>query len=364
MNKITMLSNYIVVVFFLSLSCDNTRDVTIQKDSADFKLNKNLKYENLIQGIDKNLLLKTTEKPGWNGALSRNKEGYFSVRFQMNLTKLADLAIISEKSAALDEYVKTLAYAFAHQNTDGSYQLMLPEIIINDPTLGLPTKADSVSAVAFFSYSLGISLNALEESEWFTSNTEIVQIKRDIESYRSNIEKTLTYLTKHKRTLRETDAEAPNRLFFDAIAFYGLGKYTGSTQAQALGIEFLNSALDLINEEEGYFIEGRGWDSSYNGVAIKVGLELFSMLPPKHPSKKILATRLINAVLWQESRVLPSGEISTAGNTRVFPGGESFLGNEKEVDVEKTVRAFYYFSILTNNFDYKELADKIVAYYQ
>ncbi|NGP88036.1 hypothetical protein [Fodinibius halophilus] len=327
-------------------------------------MNKNLNYEDIIHGIDNKLLLQTTERPDSNGALSRNKEGYFSVRFQMGMSKLADIAIRNKRTDALQEYIKTLEYAFDHQNPDGSYKLILPKNVTNVPAIDAPTKGDSVSAIAFFGYSLGISLNAIEESGWFVNKNDIPQIKHDLESYRSNIDKTLTYLMDHENILRQTDADAPNRLLFDAIAFYTLGKYTGNTKAQSLGIDFLNLALSSTNREEGYFIENGGWDSSYNGVAVKLGLELFSILPATHSSKDLLARRLACATKWQESRILASGEISTDGNTRVYPGGESFLGTEKEVDVEKTIRTFYYSSILTDNKKYKKLAAGVLDYYR
>lgn len=364
MDRLNMLSICIIVASLLIISCDKEQETTNLADCTHLNMDKNLKYEDIVHGINKELLLLTTEQPDQDGALSRNKEGYFSVRFQMSMSKLTDLAITSERIDALQEYRKTLEYAFAHQNSNGSFQLILPDKLINDPTIDLPTKGGSVSAIAFFSYALSISLNALEGSEWFINSNEISEIKSDIELFRPNIERTLIYLMDNELILKQVDADAPNRLLFDAIAFYGLGKYTGNAEAQSLGIEFLNIALSLTNEEEGYFIEGGGWDSSYNGVAIKLGLELFSILPINHPLINLLENRLACAIKWQESRILASGEISTEGNTRVYPGGESFLGKEKGVDVEKTVRAFYYFSVLTDNNQYRELADRILDYYQ
>lgn len=364
MNNLNMLSIHMILTSLLMISCDKEQDAVHLTECTNLNMNKNLRYEDIVKEIDNDLLLQTTEQPDQDGALSRNKEEYFSVRFQMNMSKLTDLAIASERIDALREFRKALEYAFAHQNSNGSYQLKPPEEIINDPAIGLPTKGDSVSAIAFFSYALSISFNSLYGSEWFINSNETSEIKGDIGSYRPDIERTLNYLMNHELILRQVDAEAPNRLLFDAIAFYGLGKYTGNTRAQSLGIEFLNMALNLTNEEEGYFVEGGGWDSSYNGVAIKLGLELYSLLPANHPSKDLLGSRLVCATKWQETRILASGKISTEGNTRVYPGGESFLGNEKKVDVEKTVRAFYYFSVLADKKEYQALADRILDFYQ
>ena len=331
---------------------------------SELRMNNTLKYEDLIRGIDSNLLLQAVEQPDPEGALSRNKEGYFSVRFQMNMPKLTDLALVSERMDALDEFRKTIGYAFSHQNENGSFQLNPPEELVNDPAIQLPVKADSISAITFFSYALGISLNALSESQWYAKSHSISASRNEISSHNPNIEKTLLYLMDNKQILKQADFKAPNRLLFNAIAFYSLGTHSGHAEAQSSAIEFLDMALNLIDGKEGYFIEAGGWDSSYNGVAIKLGLELYSMLPVSHPFKEPLEKALICAVKWQESRILSSGEISTEGNTRVYPGGESFLSEEKKVDVEKTVRAFYYFSVLTGKQEYHELADRIVGYYR
>ena len=120
------------------------------------------------------------------------------------------------------------------------------------------------------------------------------------------------------------------------------------------------------NDTVGYFIEGGGWDSSYNGVAIKLGFELFTLIP--NDSVQIVKDELEKAVTcatdWQKSRILATGEISTEGNTRVFPGGEEFLGNEKSVDVIKTVKALYYMATLSDKNEYELLALKVIENYE
>jgi len=352
----------ITLLTFLISSCG--KDFNNPTVESDINMNKKLSYEEMIAAIDEDLLAQAVEQPDANGALSRNKDGYFSVRFQTNMTKLIDLAITAERIDALNEYLNTIKYSLNYQNPDGSFQLNPPVELINDPSISLPGKGDSVSAVAFFSYALGISLNALNESTWYNTSEAASFVRDQITSFSPNFEKTLIYLINNQSILKQVDGQAPNRLIFDAIAFYGLGKYLGNSEAQSIGIEFLNLALNFIDQDEGYFIEKGGWDSSYNGVAIKLGMELFSMLSADKHVKSQLEEALIGATLWQKSRILSSGEISTEGNTRVFPGGESFLGNEKDVDVEKTIRAFYYFSKLTEKNEFKELADRILNNYR
>ena len=162
------------------------------------------------------------------------------------------------------------------------------------------------------------------------------------------------------------DGQAPNRMLFNAIAYYGLGDLLGDEQAKTMGLGFAKAATEQTNPEEGYFIEGGGWDSSYNGVAAALGFELFTLLnDATHATfKEQLQEVLLAATNWQKSRILTTGEISTQGNTRVFSGGERFLGNEKSVDVIKTVKAFFYRSKLASDPEFEKLGLKIIAFYQ
>lgn len=60
---------------------------------------------------------------------------------------------------------------------------------------------------------------------------------------------------------------------------------------------------------------------------------------------------------------LATGEISTDGNTRVYPGGEGFLGEEKQVAWIDTLLSFYYMFHLTAQPEYLQLAEKIKLFY-
>lgn len=113
----------------------------------------------------------------------------------------------------------------------------------------------------------------------------------------------------------------------------------------------------------GYFLEGDGWDSSYQGVGINVGFNLYTLLPDTEPLKSVLWNCLSCASDWQKSRVLASGEISTQGNTRVYPGGEGFLGEEKSIDWIDTMIGFFMMSYLTNDSSYTTKAIEIKNFY-
>ena len=69
-------------------------------------------------------------------------------------------------------------------------------------------------------------------------------------------------------------------------------------------------------------------------------------------------------VRWQRSRVLPTGEITMAGNARVHPGGESFLGKEKRVDVAHSVEAFVLASSVARDAALERTARRVIEFYR
>jgi hypothetical protein len=355
----------VLIITFYFVSCSKKGEEIIVSNCAATNLNESLKYNDLVFNIQENLIIATTEQPNALGALDRNKNGYFHVRFQFNMSKLTDYAVKFQSKEAIQEYVNNLNYSFSYQNQVGDFQFIPPDDLLNSPDYQSPTEGDLASGTAFFAYSLGIGLNTLTQSEWYRNSTSIGILKQNIIDLDPNIQNLLNYLKNSKQLLKTVDANAPNRLLFDAIAFYSLGIYLNNQEAKNIGIEFVQEALLQRNIEAGYFIESGGWDSSYNGVAIKLCFELFTLLDRTidQPIKDELGVAVSCATDWQKSRILTTGEISTEGNTRVFSGGETFLGNEKQVDALKTAWAFFYMSTLTNDNDLEQLGLKILDYY-
>jgi hypothetical protein len=325
-------------------------------------LNEDLSYEEVLQRIGADKLFRAVEKPNPDGSLGRNRTGYFHVRFQINMSSLSDYALVAESQEALDYFLTTMDYSFAHQLDDGSFAVVVPEELRNVPDYHPPSPADLASGTAFFASSLGKSLLSLKGSAWYAESM-ILQDQRDrLDQHRLAIENALQYLLDSKNLLLRADAQAPNRLLFDALAFYSLGKYCSRQDAVDLAFLFVEEALAQTDEQVGYFIEGGGWDSSYNGVAINLAIELF-LLAEEPELKQKLKRHFVPSTNWQISRILNNGSISTEGNTRVFAGGESFLGEEKGVDYVKTIKALYYFGILTDQPDIITLGDRVLGYY-
>jgi hypothetical protein len=67
---------------------------------------------------------------------------------------------------------------------------------------------------------------------------------------------------------------------------------------------------------------------------------------------------------WEQTRILPSGEISTKGNTRT--GGREKIrdgSRYKKVGPGSQIRAFAYWASVTGNQKWEETARKLTKFY-
>ena len=297
--------------------------------------------------------------PDAQGAQSSNQAAYFHVRFQLGIGPLADYAVARNSLPVLDQAIRATEYSFAHQRPAGDFDLVIPANLANQPP---PTAADLTSGVAFFLASAGPALLAFDESNWCRNDPATAAPRARLAALRPGVQRAATWLLRQQAVLAAYDSLAPNRLFFDAVAYYSLGRYLGDGAAQQAGLRFARKAI-ARQQGRGFYEEGGGYDSSYQGVGLALGFRLLTLLPAAEPLRDELWNSLSCGTNWQASRVLASGQISTQGNTRVYPGGESFLGTEKKVAWTSTMLAcwnMYYFS---GQARYRELANRLIAYY-
>lgn len=297
--------------------------------------------------------------PDKSGAIGRNKRAYFHVRFQLGMHHVADYGLASKQPAVVSRFLTAVEYSLENQLQSGDFKLVLPESLKSQ---GKPSIANRASGIAFFASSLGLGIYALETNDWFMKSPECANERQRLTKIRPQLRATLAYLLKHQKHLEAVDKQAPNRLLFDALAFETLGRLVKNNDARKVATSFLEKATKQIDKQGGYFIEGGGFDSSYNAVATALALRMLMMGHNENDLKRIC----VNAIRWQKGRILASGEVSTEGNTRVRPGrsGESFLGKEKHVDIGHVVEAFMLASQALADTKSNQLALKVLEFYE
>lgn len=302
------------------------------------------------------LMNMTTESPDAQGALSRNKQGYFHVRFQMSILPNSLYSLTSRSEPALLQTIGSMQYAFAHQQPEGDFQLAIPPSLAH---LGSPKPGDLASGISFFASALGTALVAIDNDNWVKDKPQFVSAIAEIKLKSRAM---MNWLKLRKDTLMIMDQRAANRLFFNAKAFYTFGIVLNDEELVAIGEEYIRTALER-QSSTGYFIENDGYDVSYNGVSLLIGLQLFSCMPAGG-LKDSLSKALARTALWQLSYIRNNGELDITGSTRIYPGGEMFLGEEKKPPVKDIVLAFHLVNLLSNDERFKRSAKSLMDFYR
>lgn len=268
---------------------------------------------------DKNGLVGTNRREGWiHAALQRGA-----------MLMLAVGAARGDKAVAEDAW-RAIDAAFARQKPEGNFE--------SGSFQGrTQSRGDDLSGTAFWLSELCEALLVVRESPLAD------HFKERIDALLPKIKSAAHWLAAGEAELARGDSKAPNRLCFDAKAFGFAGLLTGDESLMPVGERFFEAGLKM-QREDGAFDERGGGDTSYQAVSL-LKLQVLALRFPQERLDEVVA----RGMKWELARILPSGEVSTAENTRVRPGGESFLGHEKRVNYGEVVLALLYYSASTGD---------------
>jgi len=232
-------------------------------------------------------------------------------------------AIVRGDRRCIDEGWLAIDAAFREQSEDGGFSRP-----------GAPHGGPSAAAI--WLAELNQAILVLRESELGSHYRE------RIEALVPKIRRAAQWLAqpRYQERLKREDADAPNRLLFDALAFGLSGVLTGDEELQQTGRRFVDLAMQKYRACDGVFLEKGGHDSSYQAVAA-LKLQIWTLY---FPDPK-LAEAADRAVRWELGRVLPDGRIDVAGNTRTGLGQEKWMGRDKDVNrSEITLCLLYHYA--------------------
>jgi hypothetical protein len=242
----------------------------------------------------------------------------------------ASYSVAAHDPAAAETALRIIDYAFAHQVPGGGF---VPAPGARHPPWG----------ATVFVEDLGHSMLLLQ-----------TDAKQAAAAHAA-----LTYLMANRDEVA-TDRDAANRIFRSAGAYYLAGKAVGDSDAMQTGETFLKTALER-QTPDGTFLEAGGFDSSYQCVGLVMAQVLFMHMPVSDPLRAQLWPAIVRGIAREERSVLPSGQIVTAGNTRVGPDS---LPGKHELDAENAILAFQYYAALTQDASAQSRAASVLAYYR
>jgi len=262
-------------------------------------------------------------QPNSAGLVGHNaKNGWLHVGFQRGaMTGLVHGAATGNK-AEVDKAWTAIDAAFSRQTEDGNFL---------QGNLAGAKHVDDLMGNSFWLAELSHALLTLKQSDLGD------EYQAKIEALKPKIAKSAQWLLNDKATLMQFDQTAPNRLFYDAMAFGLTGKLLNDDTLIQTGKDFAAKGLQL-QDEAGVFEEHGGSDSSYQAVSL-LKLQQYGQY---FPSERI-SQAVTKGVDWELSKIKPSGEVDVSGNVRTGNGQETVLGRAKDVDYGAVVQALLYY---------------------
>jgi len=152
-----------------------------------------------------------------------------------------------------------------------------------------------------------------------------------------------------------------HRRYLVAAALGLTGKLAGDQELMKFASQYIQDGLsqqrsDGVNPEKG------GYDSSYQMVGVVYAQRWVTYLAENSITPKVKG--MINkSLLWEQTRILPSGEVSTEGNTRTGGEEKGRSGKVKGIDRRSVIRGFAYWGSVTGNEKWNAIARRIAQYY-
>lgn len=258
-----------------------------------------------------------------DGAVERNISAYQEVSFQRGALWLLARGVVESREAYVDESVRAMEYAFRKQNADGSFT----------NTLGM-TPVQDAEGISFFMQSFA------RTHDLVGNTTYRARYLPRLAALTPRAQTTMNWLASNKPALLQQANYAPNRLFFDATTFILNGKLLGNSKLTAIGNEFVARGLQA-QRADGSFIEGGGYDSSYQATSIGVLTVLLPNIADATLKQQVLAA-IQKAIAWEKGRILPTGEVMVDGNARTGLGQEAFMGKIKDVNYAEAAVAMIF----------------------
>lgn len=277
----------------------------------------------------------------------------YSPRFQVGAGFAVRIAAAAREGAALERAFSAVSVAVRDQNEDGS----LPSSVPDSVGMGQqPGPADVASAVAFYLQDACPALLALAAVDP-RGDFVALEARSDLEA---RLAAALGWLETQTDRLRQVDAQAPNRLLHNAVAFQSCAVLTQTSAGLGLAEAFVALALAFQNGD-GVLEEAGGTDTSYQAVSLEQMIELLQA--GYTDPDGALASALQAGLRWLEGRVTGDGRIDSTDNTRTCGGCEVFLPGDppKQVSVSAVFRALAYGSASQRRIE-AAAADRFIAW--
>jgi len=249
--------------------------------------------------------------------------------------------LIKNDPEAIKSGFKMFDWGFAHQKDNGSFD----------------GAADAFNGTTFFVQAVARSLLAIEQSP------QAKDYASEVAHYKPLVHRAARWMIRRSvwKTGIERNQPYTHRHYIVAAALGLTGKLTGDRRLIEYSRQSISEGLsrqlpDGVNPEKG------GYDSSYQMVGIVYAQRWLTYFPDDPLAPRVAAS-IRKGLEWEETRVLPTGEITTEGNTRTGGQERARNGKIKVVSHRMAIRGFAYWSSVTGEQNWETNARRIAHFY-
>ena len=289
-----------------------------------------------------------------SGLIGRNRKWgrLYSPRFQLGAGRALRITLAAGDIDKAQQAYLAIKAGTRGIESNGYIRSTLPIFISLGRKL---SESDIASAGAFYLGDACLGIIALEAVDF----TQAVAESSDLHQIKKSLRHGIQWLISQRERLLKYDSHAPNRLLFDALAFHACGILVNHKTALQIAPDFIQRAIQLQNSK-GYFLEGGGWDTSYQAVSISVGKDVL-LAGVQSPE---LESALYKATQWLARRINDQGRVDSTGNKRTCEGGESFLNKPKLLALDSVFISLAYLGIMKQDHELLDSAKRVSNWYQ
>lgn len=278
---------------------------------------------------------------GINALWEHKQAKRWHIEAQRNGKELVIVGLIKHDEKAIQNGFKMFDWGFARQAADGSFQ----------------GTAGPFHSTSFFVEAVAHTLLVLKQSP--QSEKYASQIAR----YTPLVHRAARWMISSEVWEKgvEYNKRYTHRRYLVASALGLTGKLTGDQELIDYAHRSLEDGLSL-QRTDGVNPEKGGYDSSYHMVGVVYAERWVKYFPKDSLTPKVRA--MVNkALAWEQTRILPTGEISSEGNSRTAGQETGTLGKVKRIDHKAVFLGFAYWSLMNNNPQYAATSCRIAQYY-
>ncbi|QLE43841.1 hypothetical protein FD723_27640 [Nostoc sp. C052] len=272
----------------------------------------------------------------------RNQSRHWYIEEQRYGEDLIIGGLIKNDPQTIEAGFKMFDWGFAHQVDDGSFF----------------RTGDRFHSTSFFVQAVAHTLLVIQQSPY--SEKYAAQVAK----YKPLVHRAARWMISPNIWEKGIKRNKPytHRRYLVAAALALTGKLTGDEELIKYAHKSLEDGLSL-QRPDGVNPEKGGHDSGYQTVGIMYAQRWVTYFPNDSLTSKVVQM-IDKSLSWEKTRILPSGEISSEGNTRTGQQERIRDGSRyKKVGPGSQIRTFAYWASVTGNQKWEESARKIARFY-